>query len=107
MKLIITAVSAFLMMTSAAKAANEGPCANFAKSGAIRAYKAETGTIQGSNGIEYSAKLIGTRGDISDYLVTIADNNEDGESWEVDYAVKVKGSNSSCKILAVKKIGAR
>lgn len=76
-------------------------CENYAKYGAIKAYKAEMGTVQGSDGIEYEATLVGLRNDISAYVVSISDNNEDGEYWTVDYSVVL---NKSCKILSVTKI---
>jgi hypothetical protein len=87
-------------------AAKEGPCANFAKSGAIRAYKKQTGVVQGSPGISYSAKLVKTLGAISDYVVSISDSNEDNENWVIDYSVKVQDLGSNlCKILLVKQLG--
>ena len=83
--------------------ASEGPCVGFAKFGAIRAYKSEMGTVQGSDGIGYSAVLKNNNKDIYTYLVTISDNNEDGEYWEVDYDVKVQTKSFGCKLLTVKK----
>jgi hypothetical protein len=83
---------------------SEKPCANYAKYAAIRAYKAETGSIQGSDGLHVSAKWIKTQNQILDYAVRISDNNEDGETWDVDYWVQIQKMNSSCKILKVKKI---
>jgi hypothetical protein len=83
--------------------AAEGPCSNRAKYEAIRRYKAETGTVQGSDGIGHAAVLESTRGRTYTYLITISDNNEDGEYWEVDYKVSIQETNGSCKILNVKK----
>lgn len=84
--------------------AAKSPCAGFAKYGAIRAYKAEVGTIQGSEGIEYSATLKKQSGDEFTYLVTISDNNEDGETWDVDYIVTTrKLGTGKCKVLSVQK----
>lgn len=102
-----TALIIFLGTAAGARAAPQGPCANFAKFAAIRAYKAEMGTVQGSNGIDYSAEMIRSDRGTTTYVVTIRDNNEDGEVWEVDYSVRVKGPNPLCKILSVKKMSAR
>lgn len=90
------------LLTSVAFA-GEGPCANKAKYEAIRHYKAESGTIQGSDGPQYSAVLIKANGNVYDYEVTIADNNEDGDYWEVDYKVRVQEKNRACKTIFVKK----
>ena len=62
-------------------------CENYAKYAAIRAYKSEVGTIQGSEGIEFSATLLKLKNEWVEYQVTISDNNEDGETWTVDYWV--------------------
>ena len=96
---------ALLISTSAV--ASEGPCANTAKYAAIRAYKAEVGPVQGSDGIQYSAVLKQHNSDILQYVVTISENNEDGEFWEMDYSVKLKGQEASCKVLSVKKTATR
>lgn len=104
MKAILLTVGVLLISASALA---QGPCENFAKFGAIRHYKSIMGTVQGSEGIEYSSKFIGTQGNISDYVVTIVDNNEDGEMWEVDYSVQVQDTGKKCKVLAVKQIDAR
>jgi hypothetical protein len=87
---------------SPAFATEASPCINMAKYGAIRAYKAEMGTIQGSDGIQYEATLTGTRGEFSSYLVAISDNNEDGESWTVNYTVVVR-KTQICSVVSVKK----
>ena len=76
-------------------------CANFAKNAAIRAYFAEVGTVQGSEGIQYEATLLSSRNNIEAYLVAISDNNEDGEYWTVDYQVVLNAQNN-CKVISVK-----
>lgn len=76
-------------------------CENYAKYSAIKAYKAEVGTVQGSDGIGYDATLIALRGDVSAYVVSISDNNEDGEYWTVDYQVVL---GKSCKTLKVTRL---
>jgi hypothetical protein len=82
------------------------PCANYAKYAAIKAYKAEVGSIQGSDGIEYTATLLKKQGQLVEYKVAISDNNEDGETWTFDYWVQLeKQPNSVCKIIKVRKIG--
>ncbi len=78
-------------------------CANMAKFGAIRAYKAEVGTIQGSDGIQYEATLTGVRGEVASFLVSIYDNNEDGETWTVNYSVVVRKSENRCSLVSVNK----
>lgn len=83
------------------------PCQNYAKYAAIRAYKAEMGTVQGSTGIEYSAHLEKKKGNLVEYTVTITDNNEDGEVWDVDYRVKLRAKDGTCEILNVKKTAVR
>jgi hypothetical protein len=99
---MITLLSLFAFL-NVSFATPEAPCANFAKFGAIRAYKAEMGTIQGSDGIEYEATLTGTRGELSSYVVAISDNNEDGETWTVKYSVVVR-KTSACSVVSVKRI---
>lgn len=104
-------LSLIAMLTLAAPAqANEIPCANMAKYAAIRAYKSQVGEIQGSEGIQYSAKATAVRNNRITYLVTIAENNEDGEMWEFDYNVEIlwqENSKPECKILSTKKIAVR
>ncbi len=58
---------------------------------AIRRYKAEVGTVQGSEGVGHAAVLLdqGAR-ETYHYRCTISDNNEDGKYWEVDYRVTVR-----------------
>lgn len=104
MKTTLLALLAFAFTAPAF--AENSPCANMAKSAAIRAYKAETGTIQGSEGIQYEALLVGVRGNNYNYLVSISDNNEDGETWEVDYSVVVQ-SAGACRVLSTKKVATR
>lgn len=100
-KTIAPLLSSLFLIPSFAFAA-EGPCSNYAKFAAIRAYKAEVGTVQGSDGIEYSASLLEHQGSIYKYSVSISDNNEDGESWTVEYLVDVKREpTQSCKVISV------
>jgi hypothetical protein len=96
-----TVLSLVLLISSSMTLA-AGPCENKAKYGAIRAYKAEVGTIQGSNGVETKADLVQERNGAYSYIVSVMDNNEDGEYWTLDYAVVVKGQD--CKIVSVRKI---
>lgn len=76
-------------------------CSNQAKAGAIEAYKAEVGVVQGSYGIETSVFFVISYENIFEYLVCISDNNEDGESWSVEYLVRVKKDGDKCKIIKV------
>ena len=99
----LTIILFSILIYSSHATASEGPCANMAKREAIRRYKAENGTIQGSDGIGYTAQLLKHNANILDYVVTISDNNEDGEYWEVDYYVRLDGRTQACKIMAVKK----
>lgn len=80
-------------------------CKNHAKYAAIKAYKAEMGTVQGSDGIECTETLLKKQGKLAKYKVTISDNNEDGETWDVDYLVQIH-RGSACKILNVQKMDA-
>jgi hypothetical protein len=96
-------IFSLLALISTAFAQDSAPCANMAKYGAIRAYKAEVGTIQGSAGIQYTASLTGVRGDFASYVVAISDNNEDGETWTVNYTVVVRKTNQQCALISVKK----
>lgn len=84
------------------------PCENYAKYAAIKAYKAEMGTVQGSDGIGYTATPLWVRSSPVSYKITISDNNEDGETWTVGYYVELQvEQDSRCKILEVRKIKTR
>jgi hypothetical protein len=90
--------------------ANEIPCANMAKYAAIRAYKAEVGEVQGSDGMQYSAFATSVNNGRITYLVSISENNEDGESWEFGYYVDLRWrekASPQCKIISVTKAVAR
>jgi hypothetical protein len=91
-----------LFISSVAQASCEGKATNYA----VRAYEAE-GPVQGSEGMEHETKLVSNRQGILDYLVTIWDNNEDGEAWEVDYQVVVDNKTGACKKVLVKMIATR
>jgi hypothetical protein len=96
---------AMLSLTASAQA-NEIPCANMAKYAAIRAYKAEVGEVQGSDGIKYSATVASARYNAVFYLVSIRENNEDGESWEFKYSVALRyepKGKPQCTVLWTKK----
>lgn len=94
---------AFLVFASTTFAKVDGPCANFAKSAAIKAYKASVGTVQGSDGIEYEiTKKLKARLPFHNYNVAISDNNEDGETWTNTYFVMTKLEGGVCKVLKVK-----
>lgn len=75
---------------------------NYAKYGALRVYHSETGLVQGSDGPEAVAAQIYSKGDFSKYNVAITDNNEDGDVWEVSYAVTLRQVGDKCQVLKVK-----
>ena len=78
-------------------------CSNFAKAAASRAYKASVGTIQGSEGIQYEIKeKLVAKLPFHNYVISITDNNEDGDTWTVDYFVMTKKVNDKCQVLKVK-----
>lgn len=91
----------FTALVFSANVMASGPCENMAKYGAIRAYMSEVGTIQGSDGIQYEAKLISSTENIFNYEVIISDNNEDGEYWDTTFQVRVKQRGTSCKVVSV------
>lgn len=91
-----------LFISSVAYASCDSKATNYA----VRAYEAQ-GPVQGSEGMEHETKLISSRQGILDYVVTIWDNNEDGETWEVDYQVVVDNKTGSCKKVLVKLIASR
>ncbi len=96
-------VVALLALTTSVSASISGPCSGHAKSAAIRAYKAQMGTVQGSDGIEYEIKeKLKAKLPFHNYVVTIFDNNEDGDTWSVDYFVMTKLEGQTCKVLKVK-----
>lgn len=98
--IIITAIM-FSSVSYAQK--NQGECSNYAKAAAIRLYKATVGTVQGSEGIQYEIKQkLKARKPFHNYIVSITDNNEDGEVWTLDYFVMTKKENGKCLILKVK-----
>lgn len=82
-------------------------CLNQAKYQAIRTYHAETGVVQGSDGITYQGQFLDQEGESLRYVVTIQDNNEDGEYWFVDYEVVMKLENKKCKKVSVRNAGSR
>jgi len=95
-----------LLALSTPAQANEIPCANMAKYAAIRAYKAEVGEVQGSDGIQYSAFVTDVINGRITYLVSISENNEDGERWEFNYYVDLlwlEKADPQCQIQSVTK----
>lgn len=100
---IATLIVGFTSYSYAAKN-SKSSCENMAKSGAIRAYKGEVGEIQGSEGIQYSAELVQTDGQDSQYKVSITDNNEDGDVWTIEYLVTVSDTPAKCNVVKVVKL---
>ena len=96
------------MMTVSLTSFAEEKCENYAKASAIRAYKAELPTIQGSDGISYIALLLGEQSGLGlfDYIVSIGENNEDGDYWEIDYAVRVQAleETDKCETVSTTKL---
>jgi hypothetical protein len=62
-------------------------CSNKAKYFAIKLYHAETGVVQGSEGLESEASLLRITTNTIQYKVSVFDNNDEGEAWGVDYLV--------------------
>ncbi|KHD87370.1 MAG: hypothetical protein OM95_14825 [Bdellovibrio sp. ArHS] len=82
-------------------------CENHAKAAAIRLYKKVAGAVQGSEGIHYwSAKIDGWNNPFL-YKVTIADSNEDGDTWQIDYEVKIEDRAGQCQTLSVTEVDSR
>ena len=100
-------ISIVLFFSATQVLAANGPCENFAKAAAIREYKKSAGTIQGSDGIQYSSVQAPDWTNPYLYTVTISDNKEDGETWEVDYEVQVRSQGRACKILSVQEVASR
>lgn len=105
MKKILLSVS-FSLLSAYSFASTE--CVNKAKYYAIQTYHAEMGTVQGSDGISYDAKLLNSaKKSILNYLVSIQDNNEDGETWVAEYKVIINNKNGDCQKKSVKQIMVR
>lgn len=83
-------------------AANE--CKNKAKYYAINTYHAETGVVQGSNGISYQAEFLSEKKGIQKYQVKIEDNNEDGDYWTIEYEVTIDNASGACLKKRIKKL---
>jgi hypothetical protein len=98
MKKTILVVAAVLLTSLLAQAK---PCENIAKYQAIRSYKSEVGTVQGSDGIQYSSSLKSVQGKIYTYEVAVFDNNDEGDTWEVNYIVTIKNDKKKCITLNV------
>jgi hypothetical protein len=96
-----------LLMTLFISAVAHASCESKATNYAVRVYEAAIGPVQGSEGMEHETKLVSTRQGILDYLVTIWDNNEDGEIWEVEYQVVVDNKTGACRKVLVKMIATR
>ena len=104
MKFLVLALS--LSFSGTAFAAGD-LCSNFAQYFAIREYKNEMGTVQGSEGIGYSAELVKVQGAERTFEVAINDNNEDGDAWTVTYEVVVKKNteNQKCSLVSIENLG--
>lgn len=82
--------------------ANTLECSGVAMQKAMAKYVVESGTIQGSDGAQVSVELaLKAKSPFHNYIVSIYDNNEDGETWTVYYFVMSKFENNSCKVLKV------
>ena len=107
MKKFLMVLAALAASSTAMAAKEETACAKRAKFGAIRAYKAEVGTVQGSTGIEYDATFLSAKGFVQTYAVSISEGNDENESWEFTYRVKVQVAGDGCKLLSVDKVEER
>lgn len=97
----------FVLVLSTPVFAATQPCENYAKSAAIKTYIKKAGTIQGSDGPEYSSVRDESFNNPYIYIVTIYDRNEDEDYWEVDFEVKIKKSGNTCKVIYVQEIASR
>lgn len=101
-KLLVSTALIIFSFSSHAKVTGE--CDNYAKYGAIRAYISEVGVVQGSEGIQYEIKeKLKAKSPFYNYIVSISDNNEDGDVWTVDYFVMTKKIDGDCQVLKVKR----
>lgn len=80
-------------------------CLNKAMGFAGNAYFSEMGTIQGSEGPEFSGTFLKQSGNRLTYKIFIFDNNEDGETWTSKYLVVVDYKNKKCQKVSVENIG--
>jgi hypothetical protein len=88
-----------LLLAASGTAFAEGPCENFAKYGAIRAYKLEAGPQLGE--MTFAAKLMRGKGDKALYHVKISDVPENGQAAYAQYFVTIQAMEASCKVLDV------
>lgn len=89
-----------LMFVSSVAFAEEQTCANYAKYGAIKAYKSEMGVVQGSDGVYSEAQFVSRNDSTYKYNVTVWDNNEDGDVWGQQYTVEVKKVGTKCQLVS-------
>lgn len=105
MKKLLNVLLGTLLLSGVAQAANL--CEGHAKYGAMTAYMDEMGVVQGSDGATRTATLVDNLdSNKATYLVSINDNNEDGDYWTVNYLVKVAlDGENSCQVNSTKKVG--
>lgn len=94
-------IAVLLLAHSGLALAEQGPCENFAKYGALKAYKFEPNTPQ--NEMDYAAKIVDGRGDKALYQVTVSDKTESGKTLKTNYYVTIQAQESSCKVVEVLK----
>lgn len=95
MKYLFVLSTLSLYFTTAAFAGADGPCASFAKYGAMRAYKMDPRRTEGSP--RYDLNHLRTKNEKSLYHVSV----NEGTPTEVGYYVTVEADQSTCKILNV------
>ena len=97
--------AAFLLLLSGAAQAADGICENFARYGAIRAYKAEAGEAATDGLKHYASPMKANAPDRAVYLVKIVDRPA-GEKVEASYFVTIDTSDAGCKVAEVLKSSA-
>lgn len=98
----LTLFLAFLMATPVF--AND-VCLKKAMGFAGNAYFSEMGTVQGSEGPDFTGTFLKQSGSRLTYKVFIFDNNEDGETWTSKYLVVIDYKNQKCQKVSVENIG--
>lgn len=104
--LLLSALS--LLFAGAAMAGSDGPCASFAKYGAMRAFKAEGHDLSAE--AKYELSHMRTKNDKSLYYVTITEPvdatvpvGSSSNQESTSYFVTAQARESSCRILDVSK----
>ena len=76
------------------------PCSKQATRAALKAYFA-MGTIPRDEAVP-SHRLLSIENGVAEFTITINGNNEDGDTWSINYRVAAN-INNACKVLSVRK----